>query len=100
MRISGKFFGTALAMAALLAIGSGTVRGDDQHSAPEGKPAKAAVGEQVTCALDGMKMSLAAGTPSAEYGGKVLYFCSDEEKATFLRGNPEHNMNPEHHMEH
>mgnify|MGYP001478772432 CR=1 FL=1 len=94
MRISGKFFGTALAMAALLAIGSGgSVRGDDQHSAVEGKPGKAAVGEQVVCAHDGMKMSLAAGTPSAEYRGKVLYFCSDEEKATFLR-------DPEHHMKH
>ena len=93
MRISGKFFGTALAMAALLAISSGgSVRGDDQHSAPEGKPGKATVGEQVACALDGMKMSLAADTPSAEYRGKVLYFCSDEEKATFLRGNPEHHM--------
>jgi YHS domain-containing protein len=45
----------------------------------------AKIGDQVTCALDGMKMSRAADTPSAEYRGKVYYFCGDAEKQTFLK---------------
>lgn len=47
--------------------------------------AKAKVGDQVACAIDGMTMPLAADTPSAEYGGKIYYFCSESEKQTFLK---------------
>lgn len=50
--------------------------------------AKAQSGDEVTCAVDGMKMRLTADTPSTEYGGKTHYFCSDSEKTTFLQ-NPE-----------
>ena len=50
---------------------------------------KATIGDQVACAVDGMKMPLAADTPSAEYRGKAYYFCSEDEKQTFLK-DPEH----------
>jgi YHS domain-containing protein len=49
---------------------------------------KRKLGDEVACAVDGMKMPLSADTPSAEYGGKVYYFCGDSEKQEFLR-NPE-----------
>ena len=48
-------------------------------------PAKAKIGDEVTCAIDGMRMPLQADTPSAEYQGKTYYFCSDTEKQTFLK---------------
>jgi YHS domain-containing protein len=32
-----------------------------------------------------MKMRRSADTPSAEYGGKVYYFCGDSEKQEFLQ---------------
>jgi YHS domain-containing protein len=47
--------------------------------------AKAKIGDQVTCAMDGMQMALEADTPSAEYKGRTYYFCSDEEKQQFLK---------------
>jgi YHS domain-containing protein len=46
---------------------------------------KAKIGDQVACAVDGMKMPLAADTPSAEYRGKVYYFCTEGEKQAFLK---------------
>ena len=59
-------------------------------SADEGSPgtqrgvsAKATVGEQITCAMDGMKMPFTAETPFTEYDGKTYYFCSESEKRTF-----------------
>lgn len=52
---------------------------------------RAGIGDEVTCAIDGMKMRLAADTPAAEYRGKTYYFCSEDEKRTFLR-DPEHNI--------
>jgi YHS domain-containing protein len=56
------------------------------HSATE--PHKAKIGDEIACAIDGMKMPLQADTPSAEYHGKVYYFCADAEKQQFLE-NPE-----------
>jgi YHS domain-containing protein len=50
---------------------------------------KAKIGDQITCAIDGMKMALAADTPSAEYQGKTYYFCAESEKQTFLK-DPAH----------
>jgi len=50
---------------------------------------RAKIGDQITCAIDGMKMALAADTPSAEYRGKTYYFCGEDEKRTFLK-DPEH----------
>jgi YHS domain-containing protein len=47
------------------------------------------LGDQVACAVDGMKMPLATDTPSAEYRGKRYYFCTEEEKQTFLK-DPEY----------
>jgi YHS domain-containing protein len=47
--------------------------------------AKAKLGDEVACAVDGMKMQLQADTPSAEYRGKVYYFCSEAERQTFLQ---------------
>ena len=45
-------------------------------------------GEEVVCALDGMKMKPSADTPSAQHQGKTYYFCSGTEKETFLQ-NPD-----------
>jgi YHS domain-containing protein len=47
--------------------------------------ANAKRGDQVACAVDGMKMPLAVDTPSAEYHGTVYYFCDESEKETFLK---------------
>jgi YHS domain-containing protein len=55
-----------------------------QHGAAPTKAAGARSEDEVACAVDGMKMRLNADTPSAEYGGKVYYFCSDSEKQKFL----------------
>jgi YHS domain-containing protein len=46
---------------------------------------KAKIGDQVACAVDGMKMALTADMPSTEYRGTVYYFCSEDEKRTFLK---------------
>jgi len=63
---------------------------EQQPEAHEAAPLpKAKVGDEVSCAVDGMKMQLQADTPSAQYQGKVYYFCSDTEKQMFLK-NPEH----------
>ncbi len=40
--------------------------------------------EETTCPIDGMKLKVAADTPSAEYHGKIYYFCSEDEKRAFL----------------
>ena len=40
-----------------------------------------------------MQIRLATATPSAEYRGKVYYFCSDSEKQTFLK-DPERYTKP------
>ena len=55
-----------------------------KSGAPAGD-AKAQIGDEVACAVDGMKMRLSADTPSADYGGKVYYFCGDSEKQEFLQ---------------
>ncbi len=59
----------------------------DQPAAAEAKRAK--IGDEVSCAKDGMKMELEADTPSADVGGKTYYFCSESEKKAFL-SDPEH----------
>lgn len=56
-----------------------------QHGAAPAGAAKAQIGDEVACAVDGMKMRLSADTPSAEYGGKTYYFCSASEKESFLQ---------------
>ena len=68
--------------------GAGIAMADTEHGnhgAASAGAAKAQVGDDVGCAVDGMKMRLSADTPSAEYGGKVYYFCSDSEKQQFLQ---------------
>ena len=71
--------------------GAGIAMADTEHAdhgTASAGAAKAQVGDEVACAVDGMKMRLSADTPSAEYGGKTYYFCSDSEKQKFLQ-NPE-----------
>lgn len=43
------------------------------------------VGEQFTCPVDGMRMTVMEDTPATEYRGKTYYFCSEKDKQTFLR---------------
>jgi YHS domain-containing protein len=71
-----------------------SVPAEEGPSAPHAAtaPHKAKVGEEVACAIDGMKMPLQVDTPSAEYHGKVYYFCTDAEKQQFLK-NPERYAN-------
>ena len=59
----------------------------EPKAAPTGAGAasKADVGDTITCALDGMRMTRTADTPSAEYGGKTYYFCGEAEKQEFLK---------------
>lgn len=40
--------------------------------------------EEAACPIDGMKLKVADDTPSTEYHGKTYYFCSEDEKRTFL----------------
>ncbi|MBI4518079.1 MAG: YHS domain-containing protein [Deltaproteobacteria bacterium] len=56
-----------------------------EHGATANKVAGARPGDEIACAIDGMKMRLSADTPAAEYGGKTYYFCSDAEKQKFLQ---------------
>lgn len=44
-----------------------------------------AIGEEFTCPIDGRRTQVTEDTPSTEYRGKTYYFCSEEEKAAFLR---------------
>lgn len=84
--------------AALAVIGITTVvvpvPAEERPSAPHAAmaPHPAKVGEEVACAIDGMKMPLQVDTASAEYHGKVYYFCTDAEKQQFLK-RPERYMN-------
>ena len=73
-----------------LSVAQMAVHADEHQAAPQpgASASKAKVGDQVTCAIDGMKMPLQAETPSAEYQGKTYYFCSEAEKQQFLK-NPE-----------
>ncbi len=60
---------------------------DTEHAGHNAAPtggAKARVGDEVACAVDGMRMRLSADTPAAEHGGKTYYFCSDSEKQKFV----------------
>ncbi len=50
------------------------------------------LGDEVHCAVYGMKMRLEADTPSLEYQGKMYYFCADAEKQAFLK-HPERYTN-------
>ncbi len=52
---------------------------------PAASTPRARIGDEVTCAVDGMKMRLEADTPSAELEGRTYYFCSESEKEEFLR---------------
>jgi YHS domain-containing protein len=81
----------ALVAAAAFAAMSVVIRvsaDEGSPATPRGGAAKATVGEQITCAVDGMKMPFTAETPFTDYGGKTYYFCSESEKQTFLQ-NPE-----------
>jgi YHS domain-containing protein len=46
---------------------------------------KAKIGDTVTCPIDGMQFRVAADTPSAEYQGKVYYFCTSAEQQDFSK---------------
>ncbi len=51
-------------------------------------PAGDEIGTEATCPVCGMKVTVEATTPSAEYDGKTYYFCSPGDKETFA-ANPE-----------
>ena len=53
-----------------------------QQSLTEGRKK---VGEEFTCPIDGMRMTVTENTPATEYRGKIYYFCSEEDKQTFLQ---------------
>lgn len=65
----------------------GTAPADREPSrAPEppGGSSGARMGQEAVCPVDGMKVQVTADTPSAEYGGRRYYFCSDADRRTFL----------------
>jgi YHS domain-containing protein len=79
---------TWAAIAALnVTVAGMPVQADDRAPAPNPATSsgKAKIGEQVSCAIDGMEMALQADTPSAEYHGTTYYFCSNAEKQQFLK---------------
>ncbi len=43
------------------------------------------VGEEFTCPVDGMPMSVTENTPATEYRGKTYYFCNEADKQAFLQ---------------
>ncbi|MBI3797934.1 MAG: YHS domain-containing protein [Deltaproteobacteria bacterium] len=43
------------------------------------------VGEQFTCPVDGRRMTVTEQTPATEYLGKTYYFCTQQDKETFLK---------------
>jgi YHS domain-containing protein len=43
------------------------------------------VGEEFTCPVDGMRMTVTENTPATEYRGKTYYFCNEQDKQTFLQ---------------
>jgi len=43
------------------------------------------VGEEFTCPVDGMRMTVTENTPTTEYRGKTYYFCNEQDKQTFLQ---------------
>jgi len=43
------------------------------------------VGEEFTCPVDGMRMTVQENTPTTEYQGKVYYFCNEADKQAFLK---------------
>ena len=51
---------------------------------PTGAP-KAKIGDEVTCPVDGMRFRVTDDTPSAEYQGKVYYFCTSAEQQDFSK---------------
>jgi YHS domain-containing protein len=53
-----------------------------QQPLPEGRKK---VGEEFVCPIDGMRMKVTEQTPTAEYHGKVYYFCNEQDKQTFLQ---------------
>lgn len=73
------------------ALAACPVVADDQpaaaKAAAQDKGAK--LGDEVTCATDGMKMRLTADMPTAEIDGKTYYFCSESEKRAFV-SDPAH----------
>jgi YHS domain-containing protein len=64
----------------------GTSSTERPSRAPEqsGGAGTAKVSDDAVCPVDGMKVRVAADTPSAEYRGRRYYFCNEAEKRAFL----------------
>jgi len=56
-----------------------------QQSLTEGRKK---VGEEFSCPVDGMRMTVQENTPATEYRGTTHYFCNEQNKQTF-RQDPE-----------
>jgi YHS domain-containing protein len=61
---------------------AGMSKGKAQQPLPEGRKK---VGEEFVCPVDGMRMKVTEQTPTAEYQGKVYYFCNEADKQAFLQ---------------
>ena len=48
------------------------------------------VGEEFTCPVDGMRMTVMDNTPATEYRGKTYYFCNEADKQAFLKDPERH----------
>lgn len=75
---------------ALGALVHATGTGDHHHGAHQDQPTTgsakpAAIGDQVVCPVDGMKVQVAAETPATEFHGRIYYFCSDADQRAFLK---------------
>ena len=56
---------------------------EPEHATGSAKPA--AIGDQVVCPVDGMKVQVAAETPATEFHGRTYYFCSDANQRAFVK---------------
>ncbi len=99
-----KLLGLAfISLAMLLIVGCGKAE-EEPAAEPEPEaveviaavdytPTADEVGTEFTCAVCGMAMTVAEETPAVTYEGNTFYFCSADEKASFV-ANPAKFLTP------
>lgn len=100
-----KILGIAVISVALMAlVGCGQA---EQEAEPEPEvepvveevvavdytPTAEEIGTEITCGVCGMTMAVTAEMPAVKYGDETFYFCTAEEKASFV-AEPEKYLTP------
>lgn len=100
-----KLLGVAVICVALLAlVGCGQAEKEpepetetepavEETVAVDYTPTAEEIGTEVTCGVCGMTMAVTADMPAVKYGDQVFYFCSAEEKASFVAA-PDNYLTP------